>query len=97
MEGKKTPYEIRLEILNLANKYAMDQWSQQQYWLEKQCTLMDDMMKNVKNEADIQMEAVKNNYQETMNKMQDLITAYPTEDAVLETARKFQEFVNFKR
>jgi hypothetical protein len=98
METKnKTPYEIRLEILNLAQSYTMDQWQQTQYWIEKQCTLLDDMMNAAKKDTNIQLDALRENYEETTKKMNTLIASYPTEEMVLETAKKFQEFVNNKR
>tara|TARA_X000000950_G_C13842478_1_gene630873 strand:- start:1131 stop:1427 length:297 start_codon:yes stop_codon:yes gene_type:complete len=96
-EAGKTPYEIRLEILKLANEYVSGAFNQQKYWTEKQLVLFEDMTKSMNQEASQQMDSMTEHYQNTMAKMIKLVEAIPTQETILDAAKKFQDFVNQKK
>ena len=95
-EVGKTPYEIRLEILKLANEYVSGAFNQQKYWAEKQIVLMEDMSKSMGQEAMAQMDSMQEHYDNTMSQMTKLAESIPTQDTILKAAKKFQDFVNQK-
>ena len=95
-EVGKTPYEIRLEILKLANEYVSGAFNQQKYWTEKQLVLMEDMSKSMGQEALTQMDSMQDHYERTVNQMNKLVESIPTQETILDAAKKFQEFINKK-
>ena len=95
-EVGKTPYEIRLEILKLANEYVSGAFNQQKYWTEKQLVLMEDMSKSMGQEALNQMDSMQDHYERTVNQMNKLVESIPTQETILDAAQKFQEFINKK-
>ena len=96
-EVGKTPYEIRLEILKLANEYVSGAFNQQKYWTEKQMVLMEDMSRSMGKEAMDHMDSMQEHYENTINQMTKLVDSIPTQENILEAAKKFQDFVNQKR
>ncbi len=93
----KTPYEIRLELLKLAQQYVADNYAQQEYWVEKQVGILEDMMELMKKEAIVQTESFNQNYEKSMSAMQDVMASIPNQETILNAARNFQEFVNLRR
>lgn len=96
-QNGKTPYEIRLELLKLARQYVSDNYAQQEYWVEKQATILQDMIQMMNKETVVQMDSFNENYDKAMADLKGLMGSIPTQDDILEAARKFQEFVNLKK
>ena len=92
----KTPYEIRLEILKLANEYVSGAFNQQKYWTEKQLVLMEDMSKSMGQETLAHMDSMQEHYENTISQMNKLVESIPTQETILDAAKKFQEFINKK-
>ena len=90
----KTPYEIRLELLKLAQDYVANNYAQQQYWVEKQTVILQDMMNLMNKEVITATEEFNKNYEKTVSDMKRIADIIPTQETILDTAKKFQEFVN---
>jgi hypothetical protein len=94
--AEKTPYEIRMELLKLSQDYLMGVYNTQKYLVEKQMVIAEDIVRGLNLEAVEQLEVAQKNFDETAKAMNEVIGMFPTQDLILETAKKFQEFVNKK-
>lgn len=94
--GEKNPYEIRMELLKLSQEYMMGIYETQRYLVEKQMVIAEDIVRGLNLEAQEQLEVAQKNFAETAKAMEKVAELFPSQDSILETAKKFQEFVNNK-
>ena len=97
----KSPFEIRSDLLRLSYDVIQSQQSHfsklmelQHQYMEQALDMLSDAESSVREEGKKQMEQAKNQWEEmvgNMNKVQ-----VPTLDAIMDTAKKFQEFVSQK-
>lgn len=93
----KNPYEIRMDILKMSSDYLMDIYNTHCHLAEKQLTFAEDMINSISKEAIDEMAEARQNLKSSLDKMSEVSKMFPTQELILETAKKFQEFVNSKK
>lgn len=89
MADGKNPYQIRQELLNQAQSFVENAYQMQQSVIERNFQLAEMMMKT--NEA-----AGVALFKATTDNLEKYCKGYPGVDAVVETAREMQNFVDNK-
>jgi len=97
----KSPFEIRSDLLRLSYDVIQSQQNHfsklmeiQHQYMEQALDMLDDAESSVREEGKKQMEQVKSQWDEVVANMSK--AQVPTLDAIMDTAKKFQEFVSQK-
>ena len=97
----KSPFEIRSDLLRLSYDVIQSQQNHfsklmeiQHQYMEQALDMLDDAESSVREEGKKQMEHVKSQWDEVVANMSK--AQVPTLDAIMDTAKKFQEFVSQK-
>jgi hypothetical protein len=95
--SEKNPYEIRMDLLKMSTEYLMDMYNTQRHLAERQLTFTEDIMRSISKEAIDELSEAQINFKHSLEKMGEVSKMFPSQELILETAKKFQEFVNSKK
>ena len=83
----------------MSHDCLMDMYTTQRDMVERQMSFAEDMMRSVSKEAMNEVAEAQKNFDSAVEKMGEVMKTFPTQQMILDTAKKkktFQEFINKK-